>query len=111
MSLVTLTAVMGIIVTAIGIFTVPALMARKADKEKIAATANVTFEKLNLALDRQNEKLEERIQLLQEEHAREVTALKQKYDADLQQANRRIRELEAEQLKLLRRLTSLDGDG
>lgn len=108
---VTLTAFFGILATVIGAVTVPVLMSRKADKEKARATENVTFEKLNLALDRQNEKLEERLQLLQEEHEREVSALQAKYDADLRQANQRIKQLEAEQITLLRRLASLDGDG
>lgn len=122
MSLVTLTAVLGVLATVIGGVTVPVLMSRKADKEKTESTENVTFEKLNRALDRQNERLEERIALLEDQHAKEVAqlkakydtdlaALKNKYDTDLEQANRRIRELEAEQLRLLRRITSLDDNG
>src|SRR4051812_11136456 len=108
MNLVTLTAVLGVLATIIGGVTIPVLMSRKTDKDKIEAEESVTFEKLNRALDRQNERLEERIRLLEEQHAKELAAWQSKYDTDLQQANRRIRELEAEQLELLRRLTRLD---
>lgn len=122
MNLVTLTAVMGVLATIIGAVTVPVLMSRKADKEKAEATENVTFEKLNRALDRQNEKLEERLQLTEEQHAKEIADLQAKYEkviadqqekyaADQRRSNQRIKQLEDEQTTLLRRLARLDGDG
>lgn len=122
MNLVTLTAVMGVLATIIGAVTVPVLMSRKADKEKAEATENVTFEKLNRALDRQNEKLEERLQLTEEQHAKEIGDLQAKYEkviadqqekyaADQRRSNQRIKQLEDEQTTLLRRLARLDGDG
>lgn len=122
MNLVTLTAVMGVLATIIGAVTVPVLMSRKADKEKAEATENVTFEKLNRALDRQNERLEERLQLNEEQHAKEIADLQAKYEkviadqqekyaADQRRSNQRIKQLEDEQTTLLRRLARLDGDG
>jgi hypothetical protein len=98
MSQTTLTAVLGILVALFGGVTVPLWLARRSDRASAMAAskaaANVTMNDLNNALAKQNTSLEAKLRDQQAEHERQMATLRAKYDADLGQANGRIRELE-----------------